>query len=85
MKFHINEHPSIWLFLISLVILATTIVINVLYKWQIYTIVAIVLAGVAVVVLGYAMIKDLSDFSRKKSQYLASHPEEKDDDDKDRD
>lgn len=82
MKFKFSEHPSIILFLISLVILGTTIFINVLYNWAIYAIVAIVLAGIAVIVLGYSMLKDISFFLKKKNEYLENHKDEifKDDD-----
>lgn len=87
MKFKINEHPSIILFLVSLVILGTSIFINVLYNWAAYSIVAIVLAGLAVIVLGYSMIKDISIFLKKKNEYLETHRDEiiDEDDDKDTD
>lgn len=86
MKFRLDEHPSVWLFLVSLVILATSIVINVLYNWTIYALVAIFIAVAAVLVLGYSMVKDISMFVQKRNQYYASHPEEREhDDDEDRD
>lgn len=79
MKFKFEEHPSVWLFLISLVIFGVTIFINVLYQWKIYSIIAIVLAGAAVLVLGYSMFKDLSMFFKKKNQYDETHKGEDDD------
>jgi membrane protein YdbS with pleckstrin-like domain len=88
MKFRLNEHPSVWLFLVSLVILATSIVINVLYNWAIYALVAIFIAVAAVLVLGYSMVKDISLFMKQRSQYYEQHQEERDredDDDEDRD
>lgn len=78
MKFKINEHPSVWLFLISLVILASTIVLNVLYNWVIYAVVAIVLAGIAVIVLGYSMVKDILLFVKKRNEYYKDHPNDED-------
>jgi hypothetical protein len=81
MKFKINEHPSVFLFLISLVILGVSIFLNVLYQWKIYSIVAIVLAGAAVIVLGYSMMKDISIYLKKKQQYDETHPNEREDDD----
>jgi positive regulator of sigma E activity len=80
MKFRISEHPSVFLFLISLVILGISIFLNVLYQWKIYSIVAIVLAGIAVLVLGYSMVKDISSFLKKKSAYDENHVDEKKDD-----
>lgn len=68
MKFKISEHPSVILFLVSLVILGVSIYINVLYKFAAYAIVAIVLAGMAVIVLGYTMIKDILLFEKKKNE-----------------
>lgn len=76
MKFKISEHPSIWLFLISLAILASTIVLNVMYHWTAYAIIAIVLAGLAVVVLGYSMIKDISLFVKQRKQFYSSDKKE---------
>ncbi len=81
MKFKISEHPSIWLFLISLVILASTIVLNVMYHWTVYAIIAIVLAGLAVVVLGYSMIKDISLFVKQRKQFYSSDKKEDTDED----
>ncbi len=79
MKFKFDEHPSVWLFLISLVILGVTIFINILYQWKIYAVIAIVLAGVAVLVLGYSMVKDLTMFFKKKNQYDETHKGKDDD------
>lgn len=79
MKFKFDEHPSICLFLISLVILGVTIFINILYQWKFYAVIAIVLAGVAVLVLGYSMVKDLTMFFKKKNQYDETHKGKDDD------
>ena len=79
MKFKFDEHPSVWLFLISLVILGVTIFINILYQWKISAVIAIVLAGVAVLVLGYSMVKDLTMFFKKKNQYDETHKGKDDD------
>ncbi len=79
MKFRLSEHPSIWLFLISLVVLGTTIVINVLYNWVIYALIAIFIAGAAVLVLGYSMIKDLANFSKERSRYYQTHKDDEPD------
>lgn len=79
MKFKFDEHPSIWLFLISLVILGVTIFINILYQWKFYAVIAIVLAGVAVLVLGYSVVKDLTMFFKKKNQYDETHKGKDDD------
>ena len=78
MKFRLDEHPSVWLFLVSLVILATSIVINVLYDWAIYALVAIFIAVAAVLVLGYSMVKDISMFVQKSNQYCPSSHEDRD-------
>lgn len=80
MKFKISEHPSVFLFLISLVILGVSIFLNVLYQWKIYSIVAIILAGIAVIVLGYSMIKDIAIFLQNKNRYEETHKDEKEDD-----
>ncbi len=82
MKFKLNEHPSVWLFLTSLVILGISIFLNVLYQWKIYSLIAVILAGIAVLVLGYSLVKDLLLFAKEKEKYDATHPEEKEDDDK---
>jgi len=73
MRFKLKEHPSIFLFLISLVILGISIFICYLYNWVVYADVAIALAGAAVLVLGYSMVKDILTFEKKKREYDSSH------------
>ncbi len=79
MKFKISEHPSVILFLVSLVILGISIFLNVLYQWKIYSIIAIVLAGGAVLVLGYSMMKDISIYLKKKNEYDERNRNQNDD------
>lgn len=83
MKFRISEHPSVLLFLISLVVLGVTIFINVLYNFAIYAVVAIFIAGAAVLVLGYSMIKDVSVFFKQRSEYIQRHSQDQKDDEQD--
>ena len=78
MRFRISEHPSVLLFLVSLVILGVSIFLCYLYKWVIYADVAIALAGLAVIVLGYSMVKDILLFEKKKREVEGK--KEKDDD-----
>ena len=68
MKFKLSEHPSIFMFLISLVILGTTIFLNVMYKWKIYSIVGLVLSGIASLVLLFSVCLDIYHYLKKKPE-----------------
>lgn len=80
MKFNLKDHPTVLLFFISLVLLATVIVFGFLFKWSVFVIPMIVIAGLAVLVLGFSMIKDISEFSKKKNSNTQDKDKGKDED-----
>ena len=82
MKFRLQEHPSVWAFLGALVLLAASFALAYIYLWKIYAVIPIPLAGIAVIVLGYSLIKDILDFEKKKNE-LESKEEEKHDEGRD--
>lgn len=73
MKYNVKEHPQIFLFLIAVFMLIISIIINVIYNWVIYAVFMVVLAGIAVLVLGYSFFYDLYLFSKKKKKYDEEH------------
>lgn len=83
MEFHFRDHPSIFLFLISLVLLGASIALCVLYDWAIYAVVAIVIAGVAVLVLGFSMVYDLAGLGNKKKKQPKKDEEKKEEENED--
>ena len=68
MKFKLSEHMSIFLFLLSLVILGISIFIGYYYEWKIVAIAPIAIAGVACIVLLAATVYDYYSFFKKKRE-----------------
>lgn len=75
MKYNLKEHPYIFLVIAATILVALSIVISALYKWNVFGIVAIVIAGVGFLILLGCLIYDIILFNRKKKQL-----EEKQDD-----
>lgn len=68
MEFKWKEHPSIFLLLIAVIMLILSVVIAYLFQWRIYADVLIVIAGIACIVLGYGVYKDISLFKKKQKE-----------------
>lgn len=68
MKYSFKEHPQIFLFLISLIMLGISIWINILYNFAVYAVILLVLAGIATVVLGFSFFYDLYLFFKNNKE-----------------
>jgi preprotein translocase subunit SecF len=68
MKYTLKEHPMIILLALALIMLACSIVLGVYKSFSIYSIVAIVISGLATLFLGYSFIADLMLFEKEKKK-----------------
>lgn len=68
MKYNLKEHPYIFMLLAALILLAGSIVLAYFYNWSIYSIIAIVIAGLGSAFLLYSFIYDLILFKKNKKE-----------------
>ncbi|MFA6864868.1 MAG: hypothetical protein WCS04_03635 [Sphaerochaetaceae bacterium] len=68
MKYSLKEHPMVIMFALALLMLAVSLTLGVYKNFNIYSIIAIVIAGLGSIFLGYSFIYDLIEFKKKKKE-----------------
>jgi preprotein translocase subunit SecF len=68
MKYSLKEHPMGIMFALALLMLAVSLTLGVYKNFNIYSIIAIVIAGLGSIFLGYSFIYDLIEFKKKKKE-----------------
>lgn len=68
MKYSLKEHPMVIMFVLALLMLAVSLTLGVYKNFNIYSIIAIVIAGLGSIFLGYSFIYDLIQYKKKKKE-----------------
>jgi len=69
MKYSLKEHPMVIMFALALLMLAVSLTLGVYKSFNVYSIIAIVIAGLGSIFLGYSFIYDLIEFKKKKKEF----------------
>lgn len=65
MKYHLKDHPYLFLTLVVLALLIGSIVLGFAYNWSVYSICAVVLSGIGFLILLGMAIGDYHSFKKK--------------------
>jgi len=68
MKYSLKEHPMVIMFVLALLMLAVSLTLGVYKNFNIYSIIAIAIAGLGSIFLGYSFIYDLIQYKKKKKE-----------------
>lgn len=76
MEYNIKEHPFVILLLVAIGMLVGTVVLAYFNKWNIFSIIGICIASLAVIVMAYVFIKDLMIYAKQKREFEENNKDE---------